>query len=317
MRSRTLLVAAILVNIGVALVPFRLDLPRVVSNRLARQQDGSLLFRPPSLALTSGGPQWIDEAVAAQNLTVQLTVIPSIAVQRGPARILTISQDFTLRNLMVGQEGADLIVRLRRPRSDPNGMPAYVVPDVLQSGRLRDIVVSIRPQRLLVEVDGTRRVDHRLPPDALAGWDPSFRLALGNEVIGARPWAGQMVRAMVTTPSVRDDLLAPGRLEVPAQWWHVPDRLSNVAQVDLPVDAAVAALHLLAFLPIGYLLRRVQPGPGQERRVVASVGALSLAIELLKVVVAGRHPSILNLVAQIAGGLLGASLQSTWPRRHR
>lgn len=310
MRLRALLLLAVAANVVAALAPFRLDLPRRAANRIERNAGGSWQFHDPSLALTASAPSWLDDAKRSAQLHVDLRVLPASGSQTGPARILTISEDLVARNLMIGQEGDDLIVRFRRPGSDLNGMPAFVVRDVLDADRWRDLSVDVDPGNVDVRVDGVTRVHRRLPPDALAGWDSSFRLALGNEVIGQRPWVGRIDAAVITTPQGRDDLLAPGRLEVPDGWWQVPDRLRAVTTFEMPVDALIALLHLLAFAPVGYLLARDR-APDPVRHITAlavQIGALSLGIEVLKVVVAGRHPSVLNLAAQIAGGLIGLAL---------
>lgn len=312
MNSRMLLIAALAVSIAAALVPFRLDLPRHVSNGLDRPPAGPWRLREHSIARSFNGPPWVREATRSETLDVNVKVRSARARQSGPARILTNSAGFHARNLTVAQDGSDLVVRLRRPGSDANGEPAFVVPDVFRTGRWRDITVAIRPRRVQIHVDGTLRVARSLPADALAGWDPTFGIALGNEVSGQRPWAGDIAVAEVATASGRDDLLAPGRLEIPDAWWHVPARLGAFTRVELPTDAGIALLHLVAFLPVGYLLTR--KGPERDvRSLIMRVGGLSLLIELMKVGIAGRHPSLLNLVAQVVGGLGGAVMFTGWP----
>jgi hypothetical protein len=47
--------------------------------------------------------------------------------QRGPARLLTISDGVSDRNLTLGRKDDDRVVRVRRPGSDANGTPALEV----------------------------------------------------------------------------------------------------------------------------------------------------------------------------------------------
>lgn len=316
MSSRALLVAALVVNLVVAVVPFRLDLPRPVSNRLEHRQGGIWQFRDPSIARTLQGPPWLTDARQTGSITVYMRVRSDGSGQHGPARIFTSSANFRQRNITIGQQDTDLVVRLRRPGSDPNGVPALVVPDVLHSGRWRDVMVEISPGRVRVLVDGKTRVDRLLPDNALAGWNPDFVVALGNEVIGERAWTGAIAAAEVTTPARRHDLLASQALVVPAGWWHVPERLRSFLDVGGVIGLGVALLHLLAFVPVGFLLVRTRARQASWAAVLREVGALSLTIELLKVAIAGRHPSIVNLCAQLVGGL-GGALMSATSRRWR
>ena len=301
-----LLWLAIAFNAVVAIVPFRFDPPNLVQNRLESQQQGALVFRPPSMARTMSGPAWIDDAKRTGTLTITLKVVPAVAAQEGPARILTISKNYRSRNILLGQQGADLIVRMRRPGSNADGRPSFVVPGVFAANRARNITVSIRPGWLSVRIDGETRLRRALQIDALGNWNSTYRLALGNEVIGRRAWNGVIQRAIVVTPHFRDDLLAPGRLEVPQQWWQVPDRLrQNPFHVQLPESGIVALLHLLAFVPIGYAAARLAAKRGRYRWVAVMVFVLGVLIETSKVLFAGRHILVLNILANIAGGLVG------------
>lgn len=306
MRMRTLLIGVLAVNFAAALAPFRFDVPRYVTNRLDREH-AAWRFAEPSLAATPSAPSWVDEVRRTATITINLTVRPEVVPQSGPARILTTSQNFNTRNLTIAQEGPDLHVRLRRPGSDVNGMPALIVPDVFRTGEWRDVAVAVRPGLVTIRVDGTLRAQEVLSPNALSRWDQAFPLALGNEVIGERPWVGQIATARISTPTMTVDLLAPGYLDVPEGWWHVPERLRAVMRVNMPADAGVALLHLVAFVPVGYLLSRIRrQGHLLDTAVVLKVGVLSLAIELVKVMVDGRHPSLLNFAAQLLGGVIGA-----------
>ena len=315
MKLKLLLWLAIAFNAIVAIVPFRFDPPNLVQNRLESQQLGALVFHPPSMARTKSGPAWIDDARRTGTLTIRLRVIPAVAAQDGPARILTISENYRSSNLMIGQQGANLIVRLRRPGSEADGRPSFIVPDVFSANRARDVTVSIKPEWLSVQIDGETRLHRTLPVDALENWNSTYRLALGNEVIGRRGWDGVMQRAVVVTPRFRDDLLAPGRLEVPKRWWQIPDRLrQDPFYVQMPESGIVALLHLLAFVPIGYAAAGLTEKRGRYWWVALMVFVLGVAIETSKVMFAGRHILVLNIIANVAGGLLGMFLSTRLAR---
>jgi len=60
-------------------------------------------------------------AVAADAVTVECLIEPATSSQGGPARIVSISQDPTHRNLTVGQERDAVDLRFRTDRTGPNG----------------------------------------------------------------------------------------------------------------------------------------------------------------------------------------------------
>lgn len=306
MKLKLLLLLALAINLVAATAPFRLDPPRIAQNQIETRADGALVFHGSSMARTASPPGLLADAAATDMLSVDLSVTPASADQSGPARILAISQDYTSQNLMIGQEGDSLVIRLRRPGSGEDGEPAFAVPGTFQSGRASDISLRITPGNLRVDANGRTAIAQPLPERALQDWDSAFNLALGNEIIGRRAWSGVIDRAVIATPAHREDLLEPGRLDHPAQWWEVPHRLSILFETDLPLGAFVALLHFAAFAPIGYSLRRLNGSHRTWLWIALVLLLLAAGIEGAKILIEDRHPSILNLAANLAGGLAGA-----------
>lgn len=74
-------------------------------------------------------------AVATQRVSLAAVVRSRTDEQRGPARIITFSEDISRRNAMLGQEGRALILRLRTPVAGENGTGvAFRLPDAIRSG---------------------------------------------------------------------------------------------------------------------------------------------------------------------------------------
>ena len=68
---------------------------------------------------------------ATSQMTVALEVTTADLRQYGPARIVTISEDPHLRNLTIGQDGPDLVLRVRSHLTGDNGTsPEYRFPDL-------------------------------------------------------------------------------------------------------------------------------------------------------------------------------------------
>jgi len=105
-------------------------------------------------------PSEIARRISASNeFTLRLVCASGSADQNGPARILSYSIDPMQRNFTVGQEGADMVFRLRTPNTGLNGTRIpLVVPGVFSSSKVRDILVTYTGAKLQAVVAGSRRV---------------------------------------------------------------------------------------------------------------------------------------------------------------
>lgn len=301
-----LLLFVVVANLGAALAPFRLDPPRHAANGAVRQADGSLRFSSErNQATTRTAPVWLPAVAAGATLRLELVLRSDGASQSGPARILTVSADYRHSDLTVAQEGPDLIVRVRRQGSTEGGTPPFTVPDVFADGAWHDVRIDVAGGRLGIDVDGQERLVEPLPA-RVGTWDPTYRLGLGDEVIGGRSWMGQVRRAVVTVEATRIDYVEPRQLDVPRRTVYFPERLARSPRVDTAADVGVGLLHAAAFVPVGFLLVVVV---GRRAGPLAALCAgllLIVVIEQGKVFVAGRHPSEVDMAAYLLGGALGA-----------
>lgn len=124
-------------------------------------------FKTLSTDSVDGGGQesdWLETTEPAATLsrrladssefTIMVALRSAAAKQSGPARIVTLSQDAYNRNFTIGQEGADLVFRLRTPTTGMNGMkPEIRVPDVFLGDGPRRIAVEYAPPKLRIFVD--------------------------------------------------------------------------------------------------------------------------------------------------------------------
>jgi hypothetical protein len=79
--------------------------------------------------------------------------------QAGPARIVSNSADAGVRNFTIGQNGSDLVIRLRTPLTGLNGYPLEtVVPEVFTNGDPRDILVAYDGANLIAAVAPTKQI---------------------------------------------------------------------------------------------------------------------------------------------------------------
>jgi len=157
---------------------------------------GGLTLNLPTL-ISSGGPavKIIGSAMASNALTVEAWVTPANTTQDGPARIVTLSEDPYNRNFTMGQGeyrvGTDLYsMRLRTTATDPNGTPSLTTPLGSLTTNMTHVVSTRDPAgNTILYLDGIQVASHN-PGGDLSNWDPFFSLALGDEIVGGRPWLG-------------------------------------------------------------------------------------------------------------------------------
>lgn len=288
----------------VSLSPFDWTAPTVLSNAAVRLPAGGVSFRATGIARSDGHPAWIAGARRSDSLDIRLRVRATDRLQHGPARLLTVSKDPWHRNLTIGQDGGDLVLRLRTPWSDTNGMPEIHVSRVFDLPAWVDVRVVVEPESLRVLVDGERRLERALPPHALAPWDPAYAVALGNELTYDRPWIGDIEHAIIAIPDTAIDYAGrDGPVVLPERLWllHRPPQL-------IPLRGASpweSALNVLFYVPLGVLLGSVRL---RRRyllpRILAAV-ALSAGLETLQLLIPSRQPSVNDVIMNAAGAALG------------
>ena len=299
---------------AVALYPYRWDPPRLVDNSVINFPGGGLRFSgpEPAIARTPGPPDWVASAIRTHRLEILLEVRPLTMDEHGPAPILTLSTDPVRNpeggNVTVAQSHRDLILRLRSRWDGEDIVREMRVLGVFGPARWVDLKVVIDSRSLRVEVDGQTRLAARLAAAPLRDWDPSHRLALGNELTCDRPWHGDIRHAIVRTEGAEVDYAVPGVLHVPSFLWIFSTRPRLIPLAELnPGDAL---LNVVGFVPLGLMLGlwRRETLRGDGWRVIAAVIAVSLTLEILQLFFSGRYPSVNDLLMNTLGGALGAWL---------
>lgn len=113
--------------------------------------------------------------------------------QHGPARIVSYSLNHRYRNFTLGQDGSDLMIRLRTEITNLNGTePMLIVKDVFTQAKPLHIVVSYDFIEQRVYVNGSLRKTSTIPGGGFKNWDRGYPLILGNEAVGGRPWLGKL-----------------------------------------------------------------------------------------------------------------------------
>lgn len=292
--------------------PFRLEAPRI-ENTIEVSDTGTLSFDGTAMARGIEPLPWLATAVDRGALDVRLEARTDDPDQEGPARLLAVSVDHREANLVMGQEGDDLVVRLRRPGSAENGTPPLAVDGVFSDDRWRALRLLVEGGRATVEVDGAVVATDAVGADPFRTWGRDVGLALGNEVTGTRGWSGQIRRATVDGGAGAVDLLDPALYRLPSSWWSKP-----VAEVHLELTDVV--LNLAGFLPFGSMIVLLVPGRRPVLRSLGASFAMSAVMEGGQLAFEERDPSFVDLALNTAGGVIGATLvvlAGSWLRSRR
>ncbi len=156
--------------------------------------DGVLNINSPSLiASNRAADKLIDGITATQEITMEAWVTPGNTSQNGPARIATLSTDIGNRNFTLGQAGDDYNVRLRTTTTGNNGVGTSVSS---QGGLLNTELTHVVYSRssdgeASLYIDNNLVASETIDGD-FSNWDENYRLGLGNEFNGSRPWLGSL-----------------------------------------------------------------------------------------------------------------------------
>jgi len=167
--------------------------------------------------------EWLDRAIAASGaFSVELVIEPGDLEQAGPARIVSLSLNPRLANLMIGQSGSRIEARVRTTATDLDGTRPHLVSgaDALTGG-VQHVVLCHGDGRHRLYVDGVL-VSECEVPGTLATWEPALPLVVGNEHRGGFPWNGAIHRLTFAASAWDRDEVVRRYLD-----WHAHGRLDQ------------------------------------------------------------------------------------------
>jgi len=140
--------------------------------------------------------------------TLEAWVTPATFDQDGPARIVSLSSGTGQRNLTLGQENRRYDVRCRTTETDRNGLPSVSSPSGSLALRLTHVAFTWDGDSgwAWLYLDGRPISSRKLEGD-LSNWDTGFRLVLGNETSGDRPWRGTLHRVALFSRAMEPEEL--------------------------------------------------------------------------------------------------------------
>ncbi|WP_370980397.1 LamG domain-containing protein [Agaribacterium sp. ZY112] len=144
---------------------------------------------------TSTSSKLYDLISSTGEFSVEAWLIPDNVAQDGPARIVTYSGGPDDRNFTLGQTTYDYDFLVRHSEAEGAGGDQLSTPsedEVLQA-TLQHVVVNFDPiNGQSIFVNGELVAEDTEQVGNLADWDPTYALAVGNEVDNAELWMGTM-----------------------------------------------------------------------------------------------------------------------------
>ncbi|HMP74967.1 MAG TPA: hypothetical protein PKE12_01605 [Kiritimatiellia bacterium] len=150
-------------------------------------------IRNGSYIAKDAGPRISDACRESNELTVEATLLPRSRTLKGPARIIALSHRIGHANFLLGQEGDNLVFRLRTPETGQDGSAndSQMTLARLEPGLRVHVLVTYRDGELACYIDGEPQ---RLPQRIRGGfseWDDAT-LHIGDESSQDRTWDGEV-----------------------------------------------------------------------------------------------------------------------------
>lgn len=170
-----------------------LDLTITDPSGVRWRPQGGLEIHSNTLISRERPPHRLIEALKkSKAITIEAWITPADTVQAGPARIVTLSNGISSRNVTLGQDGDRIDVRLRTSNTDGNGMPSLRSPGGSVAAAPMHVVYSRDASgTAIVYIDGQEAGREKVEGD-FSNWDDRFLLAVGNELSKDRLWQGTL-----------------------------------------------------------------------------------------------------------------------------
>ncbi len=150
--------------------------------------------------LRSGVPatKIIESCQLTDEFSAEAWITPAAAAAEGPARIITLSNDSSVRNFTVGQglhleQTDDYIGRVRTSdkTGDANGGPNLISGSIAATAPTHVVYLRSTEGYDRLYVDGQLQIEG-VRTGSFSNWNDTFEFACGNEPLGDRAWQGTL-----------------------------------------------------------------------------------------------------------------------------
>ncbi|MBT4693153.1 MAG: DUF1592 domain-containing protein [Planctomycetaceae bacterium] len=166
---------------------------KIANNDAVKWLNGALQVNSATMIKsTAPARKIIDFAKRTRGLTIEAWVDPANDRQDGPARLVTLSGNTSVRNFTLGQDANHYDVRIRTTATTKNGIPSTPTPSETASTRLTHVLVTRQADGTTrIFINGQQQATAQIKGD-FGNWDDSFALSLVDEASGGRPWLGTL-----------------------------------------------------------------------------------------------------------------------------
>lgn len=173
-----------------------LDLKFPNGNSVSRRESTLELFG--GKLISESPPRELISALKRSNeLSIDVWLRPADTQQKGPARILTLSQDTSNRSFTLGQDKDRFDVRLRTTKTSGNGLPSLSTPaKSVRKDWTHLVYTRSKNGETRLFLDG-KQVAQAKAAGTFANWKNTDRFAIGDEVSGGRAWKGGIRRVAI------------------------------------------------------------------------------------------------------------------------
>jgi hypothetical protein len=152
---------------------------------------GGLTIAQPTIITSTLPPTKLYAACVATNqVTVEAWLRPGTLNQTS-ARIVSYAQNVDLRNVSLHMDADTYYAPVRTTGTNEDGEPGTESGPGVADGTLQHVVFARDAIEAALYVDGEKAGTSVVGGDQ-SQWDPSYLLALGNEVDVQRPWLGEL-----------------------------------------------------------------------------------------------------------------------------
>ena len=156
-----------------------------------RRSEGSLEVHRKTLIQSGKEASRLIESIRRSGaVSIEAWIRPSNTTLDGPARIITLSENSSNRNFTLGQERDRYVLRLRTTKTSANGQPSLDSGNRTLSPVLTHVIYTrARGGLARIYINGKKNVEKNIGGNP-SNWNGAYRLALGDELSGGRPWLG-------------------------------------------------------------------------------------------------------------------------------
>ena len=165
-----------------------------------RWDESGLTLTEPVVVKSQSSTERLTQAISASNeISLEAWVTPASINQSGPARIVSLSNGISHRNVTLGQiepvNGQDSIfdIRLRTSFSGSNGIrPRMPLLSSFSSIDMSHVLFTRDASGMTSFYINGEKIEDSFSLGEFSNWDASFSLLLGNELSEDRPWIGSL-----------------------------------------------------------------------------------------------------------------------------